>query len=348
LSIVADTWVATGSLETARSQHTATQLPSGQVLVIGGIAGSQDPDQELPELYDPASGTWSSITNLTSPPLVGQTATLLPNGKVLVAGGTSQTDPTDVMTASAELYDPVAGTWTSTGSLITARSGHTATLLPNGLVLVAGGESGVNTLASAELYDPVAGTWSSTGSLASPRFGHTATLLQNGSVLVAGGGNYMGISAEVYDPVAGTWSTTGSLSVPRQNHTATLLPNGMVLVAGGYGGLDNFVVASAELYDPTAGAWSITGSLATARGLHTATLLPNGTVLVAGGIYDSSTSDYAIASAELYDPGAGTWSGTDSLETARAGHTATLLGNGAVLVTGGTSGSDLVSCELYL
>src|SRR5437763_4719408 len=133
-----------------------------------------------------------------------------------------------------------------TGSLATARNGHTATLLPNGKVLVAGGRNGNSILASAELYDPPSGTWSATGSLATARFFHTATLLPNGKVLVAGGGNN---SAELYDPASGTWSATGSLATARAFHTATLLPNGKALVAGGFSSFSGGELASAELYN---------------------------------------------------------------------------------------------------
>jgi hypothetical protein len=166
---------------------------------------------------------------------------LLLNGMVLVAGGG---------VVSAELYDPALGTWTATGSLITRRSGHTSTLLPNGQVLVAGGDNGTTILASAELYDPGLGTWSATGSLSYiGRYFHTATSLPNGMVLVTGGQgvNFILTSAEVYDPAIGGWSATGSLNTARKTHTATLLASGKVLVAGGYGGKD--FLASAELYD---------------------------------------------------------------------------------------------------
>jgi MYXO-CTERM domain-containing protein len=266
------------------------------------------------------------------------TATILGNGKVLVAGGDNA-----AYLASAELYDPVAGTWAATGPLATARRYHTATLLGNGKVLVAGGVGNSGALASAELYDPVAGTWAATGSLGTARYEHTATLLGNGEVLVAGGYNpgYLA-SAELYDPVAGTWTATGPLATARYVHTATLLGNGEVLVAGGY---NPGYLASAELYDPAAGTWAATGPLATARYYHTATLLGNGKVLVAGGSNGGGT----LASAELYDPVAGTWAATDPLATARDFHTATLLANGAVLVAGGINGVSwyLASAELY-
>ncbi len=264
------------------------------------------------------------------------TATLLPNGKVLVTGGNN-----GGTLASAELYDPASGTWTATGSMATARQDHTATLLPNGKVLVVGGYNGSSYVASAELYDPASGTWTATGSLETARYLHTATLLPNGKVLVAGGINGSPLaSSELYDPTSGTWTATGSLETARYLHTATLLPNGKVLVAAGTIGGSS--LASAQLYDPASGTWATTGSLATARHSHTATLLPNGKVLVAGGVGSST-----LASAELYDPASGTWTATGSLATARYRPTATLLPNGKVLVAGGIGSSALASAELY-
>jgi hypothetical protein len=333
----------TGSLATARFDHTATLLPNGKVLVAGGITGFPGGSYlASAELDDPASGTWTGTGSLATAREV-HTATLLPNGKVLVAGGYNGGS-----LASAELYDPGSGTWTATGSLGNARFGHTATLLPNGQVLVVGGiNSSSGTLANEELYDPASGTWTGTGSLAAARNVHTATLLSNGQVLVAGGiGNNGGslASAELYDPASGTWAATGSLATPLYLHTATVLPSGQVLVAGKIvtsGG----PLAIAELYDPASGTWTGTGVLTTPRERHTATLLPNGKVLVIGGNNNGNT----LASAELYDPASGTWTGTGSLATARAYHTATLLANGNVLVAGGSTGEiALASAELYV
>src|SRR5438477_478504 len=188
-----------------------------------------------------------------------------------------------------------------TGSLATARNGHTATLLPNGKMLVAGGEDGNSILTSAELYEAARGTGSATGSLATARSGHTATLLPNGRVLAAGGGDGGSIhaSAELYDPASGTWSATGSLATARFGHTATLLPNGKVLGAGGEGPFQT-VLASAELYDPASGTWSATGSLVFGRYLHIATLLPDGRVLIAAGVGPAGVQNDVLASAELY------------------------------------------------
>ena len=176
------------------------------------------------------------------------------------------------------LIDP---TWTTSGapSMSAMRVAHSATLLPNGKVLVAGGSNG-GYLSSAELYDPSSGSWTTTGSLASTRGYHTATLLPNGKVLVAGGSNGSALStAELYDPASGAWSTTGPMSAARQQHTATLLPNGKVLAAGGN---SPGFQSTAELYNPASGTWTTTGPMASARDTHTATLLLNGKVLRQG------------------------------------------------------------------
>src|SRR5438045_4226275 len=133
------------------------------------------------------------------------------------------------------------GTFVPTGSMNTGRQEPSATLLSNGMVLIAGGISTTNgRLASAELYNPTTGTFTPTGSMSDTRWGHTATLLNNGMVLIVGGqgtaGNvaFLG-TAELYDPTTGTFTSTGSLNTGRHSHTATLLNSGTVLVAGCFG-----------------------------------------------------------------------------------------------------------------
>ncbi|WP_164018305.1 Kelch repeat-containing protein [Pyxidicoccus trucidator] len=233
---------------------------------------------------------------------------------------------------------PDCSTWAPTGSLVTARSGPTATLLPSGKVLVAGGVNRSSYLALVEEYDPETGTWASTGSLATARSSHTATLLRSGKVLVAGGYSHLGASgignlrtAEVYDPETGTWASTGSLATARARHTATLLPSGKVLVVGGYSDAHGNL-GTAEVYDPETGTWAAAGSLATAREGHTATLLRSGKVLVAGGY---GNANVFLGTAEVYDPETGGWTATSSLATARNNSTATLLPSGKVLVASG-------------
>ena len=230
-----------GSLAAARSDHTATLLPGGKVLIVAGRNGVAYPKSA--EVYDPTANTFSATT---LPPLAARathTATLLGNGKVLIAGGYSGT-----ALASAELYDPAAGTFTATGSLTTVRAEQTATLLSTGKVLLVGGAA---TLA-AELYDPTAGTFAATGSLVTARdHWHTAALLANGKVLITGGVSGSGSStplsaAELFDPSGtGTFTATGSMTTARELHTATSLPNGKVLIAGGSAGS---LFSSAELY----------------------------------------------------------------------------------------------------
>jgi WD40 repeat protein len=337
-----DVFTATGSLATPRLQHSATLLPNGKVLVAGGFDSSFSTVLTSAELYDPASGTWSPTGDMHNP-RTAYTAILLPNGKVFVdweVGPTGQVSRNVV-----ELYDPASGTWTETD--FSGRPNETATLLPNGKVLLAGGRTQSGVSGSAQLYDPASGTVAATGSLGNARAWHTATLLANGKVLVSGGATGVTsnsgplISAELYDPASGTWTATGSLSAFRMAPTATLLPNGEVLLAGG---LNGGYLASAELYDPASGTWTATGSLSAGRVSHTATLLPNGKVLVVGG---SGNSGF-LASAELYDPASGTWSVSGSLVTTRQSHTATLLPNGRVLIAGGSNDTGaLASAELY-
>ncbi|WP_158619235.1 kelch motif-containing protein [Corallococcus sp. AB011P] len=239
--------------------------------------------------------------------------------------------------------DPAGGNWTVTGALLLPHFSHMAAPLPDGRVLLAGGQNHTGPVASAELYDPATGSWSVTGSMALRHSSGTLTPLPNGKVLVVGGldSSYLA-NAELYDPATGTWSATGSLAKARAHHTATLLANGKVLVTGGWAGSENHHI-SAELYDPATGTWSATGPMLRARSGHTATLLGNGKVLVAGG-----SGGYSFAHAELYDPDTGTWSATGSLSTSSVDHRAVLLQGGKVLVVGGRVGSgSSARAELY-
>jgi hypothetical protein len=251
------TWSATGGMAGFRQSHVAVLLPDGTVLVAGGdnVPGGDCPvPLASAELYDPEAGTWRTTGSMVET-RIGMSATMLSNGTVLVAGGYGVLDCVPVGHASAELYDPDAGAWTATGDLIEGRSGHAATLLSDGSVLVAGGSAfGTGQLASAELYDPATGSWSATGGMNNALF-RPLTLLPDGTVLAAGGGDLSGenlsASAELYDPTSGSWTATASMAAARSGHTATLLADGTVLVAGGNDNLGS--LTSSELYHPGGG-----------------------------------------------------------------------------------------------
>ena len=267
-------------------------------------------------------------TGSMTTPRIAHTATLLPNGKVLIAGGT--TDFNSVL-ASAELYDPASRTFTPTGSMITGRAGHTATLLANGKVLIAEGATLVPAndyaVLTAELYDPATGTFTPTGSPITLSETPNATLLPSGEVLVVSLNDQ---PEQLYDPSTGGFSLTGADAAGSScgfsgcsAFSVQLLPDGTVLVVGAGG--------NAELYDPAQGAFRATASTL-APGRTTATLLTNGKVLFAGGEGASGQS------AELYDPVTRLFTYTGSMACDHGGHTSTLLANRLVLIAGG--GSD--------
>ena len=352
----------TGSLQTARGFHTATLLNSGQVLVAGGANKASDPNCVggivSAELYD-AYAVATTPTGSMAAARYSHTATLLPNGNVLVAGGFGDTTDCQGVGAqaqnTAELYNPDKGSFSVTGNMSIPRGGHTATMLTEGKVLIAGGaDQGVGGAGSptAELYDPSTGAFTQTGSMAVARFRHTATLLKDGKVLITGGvpldSSIPTSTAELYDPATGIFTATGGMSTAREEHAATLLDDGTVLITGGQSTVMNSnnlqLTATAEIYNPTTGLFAPTGSMTEARNLHTATLLMDGTVLIAGGGNNSAT-------AELYDLTPNSFTKTGGMEFGRAGHTATAMslpdGIFSVLVVGGGSFNPIATAETY-
>ena len=248
-----DSWSLVGEISTPRDAVAATLLSNGSVLIAGGDDGSGTDESLLAssEVFDPATGQWSSTGDM-SQPRQGHSLVLLDNGTALVAGGDAGDDPFK----SAEIYDPSTGAWTSAGDMADARERFAAVLLENGGVLVAGGGGEAGRLASAEVYDPASGSWSSTGELMTERLKPAAVRLQDGRVLAVGGlgaGQFLS-SVEVYDPAEGTWSDAGSLEIGRGFHTATLADDGKVVVTGGFG--FSGPLDSTEIYDPETNSWS--------------------------------------------------------------------------------------------
>lgn len=336
------TFALTGSLNTARYQHTATLLKDGQVLVTGGL-GVEGVYTTLAsaELYNPSTGKWTP-TGSMSVNRTGFTATLLENGEVLVAGGS---DYEINCWATAELYNPSTGEWSLTGSMTQPRCLHSATLLSNGDVLVSGGvdslyDTNINTatVTAAEIYNPSTGKWTATGSLNVSRASAATLLLENGEVLSAGGYNNTGnsnpntylTSAELFDPATGTWNLTGSIS------GSVGLPTNPVLLSDG----DVLIAGFAQIYNSATGSWTATGALPTITfGPTKAAPLADGNVLGTGNeckgtkYYSCHANPTAIAF--LYNFSGNSWSQTGSMYYARFYHTMTLLPSGKVLVAGG-------------
>ena len=251
-------WSPAAFMTIGRARHTATLLLDGRVLVVGGLSvtlrdGGMFPNQSVAaEIYDPAVDRWSR-TGPMSQYRLDQTATLLHDGKVLVAGGQN------TASRSAEIYDPKQNRWLTVASMTNGREGHTATLLPNGEVLLIGGQGpqtdpaypyGVIPIATSDVYAPGTDRWSPVARMSDPRIEQTSTLLRNGTVLVVGNAVPGTSRAEVYDPTRNLWSNISD-PMDRYHHTATQLPDGRVLVVGGYG-IES--LASALFYDPSATA----------------------------------------------------------------------------------------------
>jgi hypothetical protein len=342
------TFTPTGGMNVPRFGHTATLLTNGKVLIAGG---SSTPETWRPlssaELYDPATGTFTPTGDMTWPQL-GHNAMLLPDGKVLIVGRSGRT-------VTVDLYDSDTGTFRPAGSIESASVAcPSATLLNSGKVLIVFGaywpgpkELGIPAL----LYDPVEQRFTAAGvstiGIVEEEACPTATLLADGNVLVT----WQNPAAELFQPDNNSFVPVATMIVPAEywEYTAILLATGKVLVAGGE---DDWANTSAELYDPAIPTFKATGYLKHARARPTATLLPDGKVLMAGGYAYPAYTLISLNTAEIYDSGDGTFSATGEMVAARAGHTATLLMDGTVLLAGGYTGSQPFgtnsSAELYV
>jgi len=332
LASEAASFTATGSMSIARAGHSAVLLANGQVLIVGGS------NQNTAEIYNPSTGTFGIVASTLSSTKI-ERAIALRNGQVLICGSDG-----------AELFDPQTGAFTPTGSMLTRRTGFSATLLPDDSVLLAGGllvegNTVREPLASAEIYDPTTGSFRPTGAMASARTEHVAVLLAHGKVLVAGGlgtpvGSVLTLlgTAELFDPATGTFSPTGSMTIPRWGARASGLGDGKVLIVGGVerDGREN---TRTEIYDESTMSFAVTGEMECPRTGHTVTLLRSGEVLIVGGPDCSFAESYNLVS--------GLFQRAAKLLDDRELHTATLLMNGKVLVTGGSNVGPLATAELY-
>ena len=344
----APTWRVVGSLDDARTDHTAVLLDSGRVLVAGGLNSTVASALASSEEFDPDSETWTPVGDLAQARW-DHASVRIDGGDVIVAGGTKARN---AHLSSVERYDPTAKTWTTIDPMIDVRTRALATVLPDTKVLVPGGGYYCGgpfhscTLAECELFDPEDGTWESTGELNDHRWDYGLANLPDGRVLVAGGAYYQAgthgvlASAEIYDPDTEVWSRTGAMTTRRAYFGMARLLDGRVLVAGGQyhlapGGAWTRL-RSAEIFDPDTGEWTEVASMSTERYSFSMIVLPNGEVLAVG----SSDGSRCVATAELYNPCTNEWRDAGSMSVARCAPGLVLLPSGDVLVVGGRGDSE--------
>jgi Galactose oxidase, central domain len=309
-------------LAVPRAYHTATPLPDGGVLVVGG--DDSYPPHDRVGRYDLARHRWRAAASLPVG-LTWHTATPLLDGRVLVVGGhgSDVEDRTDAL-----VYEPEHDRWRAVAPMAHPRSSHIAVRLADGRVLVVGGS---DVAVPAEIYDPRRNAWAPIAQPADGPLHATMTLLHNGNVLLVGSG-----LAVVYDPREDHWRATGAVLQPRRDHTATLLPDGRVFVVGGRA-FDDMASSesldSTELYEPRGNRWVPGPRLAEARHYHTTTLMGRVLVIV-GGMPSGWGGERPRRSAELLELSHGRWS-TRTIGRSRTDHTASALPDGRILLVGG-------------
>lgn len=329
--------IVTAPMQASRAAHSATLLPGGLVLVVGGMEHDGRYFAST-EFFSSTPDRWSAGPDLATA-RAGHQAIPLAGGRVLILGGDGSSGPL----ASAEMYDPAANRFVAAGAMLEARDDFTATLLPSGKVLIVGGENR-GALASAELYDPVVGRSRRTGSMHAARGQHTATLLADGRVLIVGGGEYQRplASAETFDPATDQFEAAGDMAFPRYKHAAVRLADGTVLILGGSSGGDwRGILTDAVRYDPMRKAFSPAGQMDFPRfKLGSAVVtLSDGRILVAGGAMQ----------VEAYDPPSSSFHRVaGQLDGARFFSTATALPDRRALIVGGYDGQGNSGARAWL
>jgi Kelch motif len=343
-----DRFGVAGSSERPTAEESPSVLPSATSTATATAGLSDSPTATPSRVIEPLPTPGANVTfgpagtfKATGVTSVNPTmSALLPNGKVLVVGG-------DTRGNASELYDPATGKFTATGPAADYHWRGTLTELADGRALLVGGFGGSDEVATAEIYDPTTGKYTATGPLAEPRFDFSTSLLHDGEVLVVGGSHWIDAngtteylkSAELYNPATGTFRSAGNMTIARNQPAVVTLQDGRVLIAGGMGGLKYPSLASAEIYDPATGKFTATGYMTENRAVGVPTLLQDGRVLISGG----DDSMMGVQYADLYDPATGTFSKTGPEAIDRFSHTATLLRDGRVLIAGGYAGPDGVA-----
>jgi hypothetical protein len=338
----------TGSMATPRIFHTATLLSSGQVVVVGGKDNNGNAVATA-ETYEPGPGTFTPALTTLNHARFSHTATLLDAFTILIAGGTGVAGTS---LSSAEIYDSETGTFSNTtASMTAARSQHTDTTLGDGTVLLAGGvDASGNALDSAEIYNPATGTFTATGHMTIARAQHTATLLDAGTVLLTGGLDATGVTtatAEIYDPATHTFTATASMSDSRAQHIAVPIGLGAVLVAGGYSNNGQIVTKALATGQSYKGGFSslFTDMIAPRAQTTITSLNGSGIFILTGGakfvLANCGTNCETVVPQSLSTTEGFSTFDLDffpepSMNTARRGHTATLLADGStILIVGG-------------
>lgn len=328
-------WLSAPGMPSPGTGQVGVQLHDGRVLVLGGEAVTDGFPVATTQLFDPATRRWSYGPDMNVG-RIGATATTLPSGQVLVAGGLG---PKLEALRSAELLDPSSMTWRETTPLPQTRFAQSATVLPNGQVLLVGGIVAGSISSSALFFDPGSEEWLPAPETHYSHAQQTALVLGGGRILMTGGYG----QPETYDPTRRQWQPTVTTSF-RSHPIVVELHDGSVLIASGVGpGAHD--LRSARVYRPATDRWLRVGSLHTARNQAIAAVLPDGSVLVAGG---EQVTVHVLRSAEVYHPASGTWSETASMHTPRDAALALPLRDGTIMVCGGMNLSGVLSsCEMF-